>query len=128
MEEEKTLAELEAEAQQHQGVLKHMTQTQPPPMPPASFNPLIDKQFLLGGMLLAFSLVVLIIIAYLIKHGSEIDALLRSFGTILIIIAAIFLTIAGYDEQQIAPVIGLLGTIAGYLLGQSKAKNENKEK
>jgi hypothetical protein len=37
----------------------------------------------------------------------------------LIIIAGLFLMTAGYSDQQIAPVIGLLGTIVGYLLGKS---------
>jgi hypothetical protein len=30
-----------------------------------------------------------------------------------------FLITAGYTSDQIAPMIGLLGTIAGYLLGKS---------
>jgi hypothetical protein len=42
----------------------------------------------------------------------------RTFGILIIIFAAIFLVIAGYSDTQITPVIGLLGTIAGYLLGR----------
>jgi hypothetical protein len=121
-----TLEELNAQAQQQKGALNQIVQSQPVPVT-KTFDPFADKQFLLGGMLLAFSLAVLIIFAYLIKRGTDVDALLRSFGTILIIIAAIFLTIAGYEEQQIAPVIGLLGTVAGYLLGQAKVNMEKKE-
>ena len=34
----------------------------------------------------------------------------------------VFLIVAGYTEKQIAPVIGLLGTIAGYLLGKSSSE------
>ena len=37
---------------------------------------------------------------------------------------AIFLVVAGYSDQQIAPVIGLLGTIAGYLLGKESGRTE----
>ncbi len=62
--------------------------------------------------------------AYLVKNNNEPESLLRSFGTVIIIIAAVFLIVAGYSEKQIAPVIGLLGTIAGYLLGKSTPKKE----
>jgi biopolymer transport protein ExbB/TolQ len=31
---------------------------------------------------------------------------------------AVFLVVAGYTDTQIAPVMGLLGTVAGYLLGK----------
>ena len=97
-------------------------QTQALPTKPEAFSPFADKQFLLGSMLLLFGVVVLMIISRLIKQGCDSEALLRTFGTILIIVAAIFLIITGYDEQQIAPVIGLLGTIAGYLLGKTSNK------
>ena len=56
---------------------------------------------------------------FLLWHKHEPNMILRPFGTILIIVAAVFLVVAGYTEEQIAPVIGLLGTIAGYILGRS---------
>jgi len=37
----------------------------------------------------------------------------------LIVIAGLFLIAAGFSNDQIAPVIALLGTIVGYLLGKS---------
>lgn len=39
-------------------------------------------------------------------------------GLTLVITAGLFLITAGYSQDQIAPMIGLLGTIAGYLLGR----------
>ncbi len=42
----------------------------------------------------------------------------------LIITSTLFLITAGYSNNQIAPAMGLLGTIAGYLLG----KNQKPEK
>jgi uncharacterized membrane protein len=61
----------------------------------------------------------------LIRSGIKTEAVLRIFGTILIIMLAVFLVVAGYTDTQIAPVMGLLGTIAGYLLG--KETKETKE-
>jgi hypothetical protein len=52
------------------------------------------------------------------KEHVEPEQILRTFGILVIIFAAIFLVIAGYSDTQITPVIGLLGTIAGYLLGR----------
>ncbi|EGQ7678935.1 hypothetical protein Q9X95_004568 [Vibrio parahaemolyticus] len=80
--------------------------------------------FWLSCILLVFGFVLVLLLTYLIKAGKDPEQLLRSFGTILIIIAAVFLIVAGYSEKQIAPVIGLLGTIAGYLLGKSSKKRE----
>jgi hypothetical protein len=73
----------------------------------------------LSVYMLGFGLVVLVLMTYLIgvkDKGGE--TLLRSFGVTLIITAAVLLVVAGYSQDQIAPVIGLLGTIAGFLLGK----------
>lgn len=77
----------------------------------------------ISAALLVFGVVVLLLATYLIKVGKSSEAVLRIFGTILIIVIAVFLVVAGYSDTQIAPVMGLLGTIAGYLLGK-----ESKEK
>jgi ABC-type xylose transport system permease subunit len=59
------------------------------------------------------------------KYNVNINRLLRAFALVLIIVAAVFLIVAGYTEQQIAPVMGLLGTIAGYLLGSRHSSGES---
>lgn len=43
----------------------------------------------------------------------------RVFGLTLIIISGVFLIAAGYSEYQIASMMGLLGTVAGYLLAKT---------
>lgn len=77
----------------------------------------------MSAAVLVFGLVVIVLATYLIRLGKSSEAVLRIFGTILIIVIAVFLVVAGYSDTQIAPVMGLLGTIAGYLLGK-----ESKEK
>lgn len=44
----------------------------------------------------------------------------RVFGLTLIIISGVFLITAGYSEYQIASMMGLLGTVAGYLLAKTE--------
>ena len=72
----------------------------------------------ISAAVLAFGLVVILLATYLIQSGKNTEAILRIFGTILIVLVAVFLVVAGYTDTQIAPVMGLLGTIAGYLLGK----------
>jgi len=47
---------------------------------------------------------------------------------LFIVIASMFLISAGYDNKQVAPVFGLLGTIAGYLLGRTDYREEKMPK
>ncbi len=69
---------------------------------------------------LIFGVFVLIVTSYIgsREHGGE---ELNKFNLmVLVIIAAIFLVTAGYTETQITPVVGLLSTIVGYVLGKGK--------
>lgn len=72
-------------------------------------------------LLLGFALVVMGLAAWLLKAGHSATALLRLFGTILVIVMATFLVVAGYTNEQLGAPLGLLGTIAGYLLGRESA-------
>lgn len=46
----------------------------------------------------------------------------KVFGMTLIIMGTLFSITAGFSAEQIAPAVGLFGTIAGYLLGRSERK------
>ncbi len=54
------------------------------------------------------------------------NAILRFNGLSLIITGAILLVTAGYSNEQMTPVIGLLGAIAGYLLGSVEKPEEKR--
>ena len=79
----------------------------------------------ISSVTLLFGFVILLLMSYLLNKGKNAEELLRLFGTITIIISAVFLVVAGYSDKQIAPVMGLMGTIAGYLL--SKHSNHDKK-
>jgi VIT1/CCC1 family predicted Fe2+/Mn2+ transporter len=78
----------------------------------------------ISSAVLIFGALVMVVAALLIRSGKNAEALLRIFGTILIVISALFLVVAGYSDKQIAPVMELLGTIAGYLLGKEVKEKE----
>jgi hypothetical protein len=105
----------------------------PPPDPEASSEtivmPLSRLEFTLSIVVLVFGLVIILLEIYLIKNRkiSAEDAI--KFVTItLIITSTLFLITAGYSNDQIAPAVGLLGTIAGYLLGRMQNSNPKDDK
>jgi len=73
-------------------------------------------------VVLAFGAITILLAAYLIRGERDGQVILRILGTISIITFAVFLIVAGYSDQQIAPAMGLLGTIAGYLLGKDQGR------
>lgn len=81
-----------------------------------------DVETMITICILAFGLLVLImqsVLCFKLKINWTPFALLQFYGLTLVIIGALVLVTAGYSDQQIAAVIGLLGTIAGYLLGKT---------
>jgi hypothetical protein len=78
----------------------------------------VNEAMTISSVVLGFGLIALLVAAYLIRRESDSQVILRTLATILIVTFAIFLIVAGYSDQQIAPAMGLLGTIAGYLLGK----------
>lgn len=70
---------------------------------------------------LVFGMVVILAQAFLISKREEaLSESLKYLGVTLIIVGSLFLVTAGYGNSQIAPIIGLLGTVAGYLLGRTQ--------
>lgn len=53
------------------------------------------------------------------------QSLLRVLGIVLIIPLAVVLVVAGYSEDQIASVIGLMGVAVGYLLGSGERPRQD---
>ena len=53
------------------------------------------------------------------------QSLLRVLGIVLIIPLAVVLVVAGYSEDQIASVIGLMGVAVGYLLGSGEKPRQD---
>ncbi len=119
----KTTEQLEEEINSQLSLLEDHSQAIEPIAPFVTSSAYADS-FWLSCIVLAFGLFISVLMAYLVKSGKDPETLLRSFGTILIIIVAVFLIVAGYSEKQIAPVIGLLGTVAGYILGKSSTHNK----
>ena len=73
-----------------------------------------------GVLLFAIIAIVVMLVAFR-NHIRDKSEEIERFGIVTILImGALFLITAGFSNEQIAPAYGLLGTIAGYLLGQGR--------
>ena len=88
--------------------------------PPELSREWMSIEIVLSVSLLVFALLLIGLEALVIMRASKTWAphsIVRLIGLTLIVCIAALLVVAGYGKDQIAPVIGLLGVIAGYLLG-----------
>jgi len=82
-------------------------------------NFLSDFEFWLSAEILCFGFGVIVIEFLLLRHTKiTAEEALRVYAVTLIIVGTLFAITAGFDSTQIAPAMGLFGTIAGYLLGR----------
>ena len=97
-------------------------------LPPVSGDLVPTKSsqevYLSFGVLL-FGMIVVLAQAFIINKRQEpLSQSLKYLSISLIIVGSLFLVTAGYGNSQIAPIIGLLGTVAGYLLGRTQSPSE----
>jgi len=83
-------------------------------------------EFYLSLIVLGFGLLVLLFEMILIRNRKiSPEDTIKFIVITLIITSTLFLITAGYSNDQIAPAVGLLGTIAGYLLGKIQNTRTN---
>ena len=81
----------------------------------------------LSGAFLLFGGAICAVTALLLWRKCRAGDILRAFSLPLIIVSAVYLVVIGYSDQQISSVIGLLGAIAGYILGSKEPAPVQKE-
>lgn len=75
-------------------------------------------KFLTMGIF-AFSCFALVMATILMwRSNAQATQVLRVIGVILIVTFSATLLVVGYGNEQLTPIIGLFGAIAGYLLGK----------
>ena len=83
-----------------------------------------EATYVWGGSILGFALITMGLMAFLIMRRHNPLVILRTFTIPFVAALAVILIIVGYSQDQMAPVMGLLGTIVGYLLGKDTDKKE----
>jgi drug/metabolite transporter (DMT)-like permease len=87
-----------------------------------------SREFILTILVSVLGLIALAMEFLMLRRLTKLKAedVLRVFAVTLILIGTLFFIVAGFDSNQIAPAMGLFGTVAGYLLGRSIDRKEDK--
>ncbi len=89
--------------------------------PPRGITRISEDEFGLAIYVLLFGVVVVLVEGFLVLRSvpspRAID-ITRMLVVTLVILGSLFVVAGGYSAQDVAPIIGLFGTIAGYLLGR----------
>lgn len=82
-------------------------------------------KFLSIGVL-GFSCIALVMATVLFwRSRAPPHQVLRAFGVISILGFSALLLVVGYNNEQLTPIVGLFGAIAGYLLGKDAKAEQN---
>lgn len=92
---------------------------------PATLNsPFSSFEFLLSIFVLCFGLIVVAMEVYLASKGViKSEYIYKCIIITLIIVGAVVLVTAGYSNNQINAIIGILGSIAGYMLAKNTTQS-----
>lgn len=86
-------------------------------------------EFWLTLLVVSFGVIVVGVQFFLLKKSrTSGDDILKVFGVTLIIVGTLALITAGFSDKQIAPAMGLFGTISGYLLGRASVRTSTDKK
>jgi hypothetical protein len=78
------------------------------------------------GAVLLFGIVCICLQAFLLWYvRASAEAILRNISVTLVATLGIGVVMTGYPQQQISPILGLFGTIIGFLLGQQTRGGEH---
>jgi hypothetical protein len=103
--------------------LTHTSETKPhepePQLQPVKWWS-VESAMTMSAIVLLFGLVTILIGAFLALRQLSQQTILKVVVIPMVVMAAVFLVVAGYSDQQMAPAMGLLGTVVGYVLGTGR--------
>jgi hypothetical protein len=94
----------------------HVTEPPPPEVPTEPWWS-ARSAISMCSIILVFGLIVIGISSSLALKRIDKETILKVVVIPMAVMLAVFLVVAGYSDSQIAPAMGLLGTIVGYVLG-----------
>jgi len=95
------------------------------PLPFALGSFMSSREAVIAFSVLTFGILMAVLATYLL-HAAKVPPgeVIRLTALLVIVTGVLFLVAAGYSSDNIAPAMGLLGTIGGYLLGRNERKDE----
>lgn len=83
-------------------------------------SPFSLQEIQLTIIIFIFGLIATGVFYFLVKTKQATPYLMRIYVVIILIFGSLLVVSSGYAINQTAPIIGLFGTITGYLLGRSE--------
>ena len=74
--------------------------------------------------ILFFGLVALVLLYLMVRHERAGEFELRIFIVTILVFGSLLVISGGFGNEQLGPVIGFFGTVAGYVLGRGDRTNE----
>jgi len=74
----------------------------------------------LTWIIFIFGLIALGIFFLLVHYGKATPYLIRIYVIIILVFGTLLVVSSAYTTEQVAPIVGFFGTIAGYLLGRTE--------
>jgi len=102
----------------------------PPAEPPVKHITGQDRIFsdieiqLTFGVLIFGVFIFILQFMLMLKAQFNSDTMIKMSTVTLVIVSTLFVITAGFDSKQIAPAMGLFGTIVGYVLGRESQKKD----
>ena len=85
-------------------------------------------EFWMSFSVLSFGMLIFVIEIIMVRLTAfQPEQIIRILAVTLIVISTLFIITAGFDSEQIAPAMGLFGTIAGYMLGRADGKSKEEQ-
>ncbi len=81
-------------------------------------------EFRLTAVIFLFGLIAMGVFYMLLRHERATPYTMRIFVIIILIFGTLLIVSSAYSTDQIAPIVGFFGTIAGYLLGKTERSGE----
>jgi CHASE2 domain-containing sensor protein len=75
-------------------------------------------------LIFAFGVVALLLFYWIVRSNRDTPMLLRVYVILILIFGTLLIVSSAYTTEQVAPVVGFFGTIAGYLLGRGDRHDE----
>jgi lipopolysaccharide export LptBFGC system permease protein LptF len=83
-----------------------------------------DRNLQLTLIVLFFALLALVLLYLMVRHERAGPFELRIFIITILVFGSLLILSAGFGGDQLGPVIGFFGTIAGYVLGRGDRPSE----
>lgn len=85
-------------------------------------SPRLPEELHLTLIVVAFAVAALAFLAVMSWSKTATPFVLRCYIITIIVFGTLLVVSSSYGTEQIAPVVGLFGTIAGYILGRSETR------